>query len=495
MRALLLPPVRFVGAGAGEAGWITERGGQALTEAGVCLYDALIDTRLLLRLPAGCERVPVGKRRGAHSRSQDEICALIAEYARRGRRLVRLKGGDPGIFGRLSEELAVLDQMGFPHLVYPGLSALSLATTGTGLFLTKRGKSRGFRALTPKRSSGHESVPTAFPANEDLPAALFMSLSEAAAAREHFLKEGLPPDTDCAVVYDAGTAWEEIRRCPLNQLGRPPIPPGRVGLILLNPPEGMPYRRSGPLAGDRVLLTCSEELLDRARAGVEDAGGRALLLPLIRQELIEGSLPSPEEIAGYDWVILTSPTAIRLFLTSYRTAGGDYRQLPKIMVCGSSSAAVLAAHGLKPDLIPPHASDSQALAESAKAVIQPGQRILRLRSDAAGTKLTEALSALGAEIKDAVFYRTAADTSIGRCPPFEAVFFASSSAVRAYLELWGIDSLADKTILTIGRPTRQTLESLGLKGVLTADQSDARGSIAALAIEYFRRKVEQYGFS
>ena len=495
LRALLLPPVRFVGAGAGEAGWIAEYAGGALEQAEVCLHDALIDNRLLHRLPVDCQQIPVGKRFGEHSHSQDAICSLLVQYARQGKKVVRLKGGDPGIFGRLSEETASLDAMTIPHIVYPGISAMTLGTTGTGLLLTSRGLSRGFRVYTPDRSSFSHDSTSIFPDNKDIPAVLYMSLSELKSVREYFLKEGFSKDTNCAAVYAAGTSEEEIHHCSLDNLEHLPDPGGKTGLILVNLPINKPYHRSGPLCGDRILLTCSTELLDRARLGVENAGGRPVLLPLIQQEYMEGSLPSPKEITRYDWIVLTSPMAIRIFLTAYRESGGDYRCLPRIMVCGTSSARVLNSHGLIPDLIPDTGSDTNALAEAARSVILPEERILRLRSDAAGTGLGKKLSELCTEINDIEFYRTAGIPTDKPCPPFEAAFFASSSAAQIYQEYWGVDSLRNKPILALGQPVRQLLESMGLNNIIVAEQSDAEEAIQALAIEYFRQMVKENGIS
>lgn len=495
MRALLHPPVRFVGAGAGEGGWITEYAGSALEQAEVCLYDALIDKKLLHRLLVDCRQIPVGKRFGKHSHSQNAICALLVQYARQGKIVVRLKGGDPGIFGRLREETAALDAMSIPHIVYPGISAMTLGTTGTGLLLTSRGLSRGFRVCTPNRSSSSHDFTNIFPDNKDIPAVVYMSLSKSKSVREYFIKEGFSKDADCSVVYAAGTSEEEIHYCSLDNLDQLPDPGEKTGLILVNLPINKPYRRNGPLRGDRILLTCSTELLERARLGVENAGGRPVLLPLIQQVYMEGSLPSPEEITRYNWIVLTSPMAIRIFLTAYRESGGDYRCLPKIMVCGTSSARVLNSHGLIPDLIPVTGSDTDALAVAAQSVVLPEERILRLRSDVAGTGLGRKLSEFCTEIKDIEFYRTTGIHTDEPCPPFEAAFFASSSAVQIYREYWGVDSLKNKPVLALGQPVRQLLESMGLNNIIVAEQSNAEGAIQTLAIEYFRQMVKEDGIS
>ncbi|OQX29193.1 MAG: hypothetical protein B0D92_04965 [Spirochaeta sp. LUC14_002_19_P3] len=490
LRALLLPSVQFVGAGAGDAGWISENGTRALGEAEVCLFDALSDSALLKRLPENCECIFAGKRKGWAALEQEEICALLVEHARRGRRTVRLKGGDPGIFGRLKEETDTLDKLGIPYRVFPGLSALSLASSGTGLLLTSRNLSRGFRVLTPIR----DTVPALLPQDKDLPTAVFMGLSEAAAIKAHFLREGYAGSTPCAAVYEAGTFREEIHLCDLNGLDSLPPAEGRAGLILINPPAPLPYPAHAPLAGCRVLLTCSEALMPRARAGVEDGGGRAVPFPLIRPTLIPGSLPPPESLAAYEWLVLTSPCAIRLFFDAYKAAKGDIRRLPKIMVCGTASAAVLAEYGIRADLVPMDGTDARALARAAEAVLRPEQHVLRLRGEAAGEELTERLRQYAAT-EEVIFYETACEENLPEsCPPFDAAFFASGTAVRVFASRWNSGLLSNKIVLSLGRSANCELEKLGIRGT-RAGVMDARKAFKTLAIAYFQKKVETDGIS
>ena len=187
--------------------------------------------------------------------------------------------------------------------------------------------------------------------------------------------------------------------------------------------------------------------------------------------------------------------AIRIFLEEYRNSGGDYRHLPKIMVCGNSSARVLESYGLIPDLMPKKGFDTDALAAAAKSVIRREECILRLKSDAAGLKLSESLSQFCAKIDDITFYQTVEIPPDKPHPPFESVFFASSSAVQVYTKYWGVDSLKNKPILAMGQPVKDLLKSKGLTNIITANQSDAQKAIQALAIEYFRQMVEKDGIS
>ena len=174
VRNLFLKAVRFVGAGVGSMDYCTLAGIKAIQQAEVCLYDALMDPRLLDLLPSDAQRIDVGKRCGEHTLPQEETTRLIANYARRGRRVVRLKGGDPGILARLAEELEWLDRLEIPYQIVPGVSSLNAATTGTGMLLTRRGVSRGFTVITP-RGEGGKLAPIDAQARAGLPIVLFMA--------------------------------------------------------------------------------------------------------------------------------------------------------------------------------------------------------------------------------------------------------------------------------------------------------------------------------
>ena len=174
LRNHFVKSVRFVGAGVASASLCTLGGVEDIRAAEVCLYDDLMDDGLLNYLPEAALRIHVGKRCGAHSVRQPEISAMISAYARRGLRVVRLKGGDPGLFGRLAEEVEELERYSLPYLVRPGVSALSAATTGTGMLLTRRGVSRGFTVMTP-RAEGGGTADVALQARRNLPLAFFMS--------------------------------------------------------------------------------------------------------------------------------------------------------------------------------------------------------------------------------------------------------------------------------------------------------------------------------
>jgi uroporphyrinogen III methyltransferase / synthase len=480
LRSYFVKAVRFVGAGVGSADYCTIGGIKDLRQAEVCLYDILMDEALLNDLPHEAERVFVGKRCGEHSVKQNEITTLIANYARQGKRVVRLKGGDPGLFGRLAEEIEELDRLAIPYRVRAGVSALTVATTGTGMLLTRRGVSRGFTALTPRAAEGAVSG-VGRDVRDKMPLVLFMSLSVASDMAKQLLDEGWDPTTPVAIVYDAGSDNEEIYRSDLVTIQsqitnlKSKIDSEAPGLVIIGAAAGTGYRRdTGALAGQRVLVTCSEALLEKAALRITDFGGFPILRPLIK--LVPCAMQ--HDVASFDWIVLTSPSAVQLFMEQARK--GDLRKLPKIMTCGPGSAAALKTFGIAPDLMPPMDYSAEGLAALLKEHDFKGQHVLRLRSEKAGTLLADVLQEKGAIVKEAVLY-TNEWIRYEKLPVFDTVFFASASAVESFCGQFGSDKLKDKRIVAIGKPTETALEKVGCKAQVIGDEATVEGAITALA--------------
>jgi len=502
LRSLFVKAVTFVGAGAGDAGACTVAGVDALRRAEVCLYDSLMDPALLEALPAGAQRVDVGKRCGQHRMSQPEINALLPNLARKGYRVVRLKGGDPGLFGRLAEELEALERFQLPYRVIPGVSSLNAATTGTGMLLTRRGLSRGFCALTPRQQGGG-SGPVTGAERARLPVVYFMAAGLAGEVARQMIADGTPADCPAAMVFNAGRDDETIVRVELGaleaRLGSPAAAPGaetdaaddRPGLLLVGEVTRFGFRQdAGALQGRRILLTCSQDLQAKAADTVHDFGGRPVRRPLIRLTPNPAALECVRHLADYDWCVLTSPASVRCFVEVLDRVGTDTRQLPKFMTCGPGTARELRKYRFSPAAEPPADFGAHGLREMAGRLITSGTRVLRLRSDKAGGDLADALRQLGAVVEDCILYRNERLTYAAR-PEFDAVFFASGSAVEAFVDLWGREALQGKVILAIGQPTVAILEAQGLAADVVSPAATVEASVAALAELYVNKTLEE----
>ena len=443
MRAHFVKAVRFVSAGVGDAGLCTLQGRRDLEEADVVLADDLLGAGLVEgRFSTGeTPVVPVGKRCGAHSMQQAEITRLICDEARKGRRVVRLKGGDAGLFGRLAEETDALTALGIPFVVRPGVSALVAATTGTGLLLTRRGESRGFTAYTP-RSTGTET-----------PQVAFMATRMASEEARRLVREGWAKTTPCAFVFDAAGPREEVRTATLGTVRKilPAKEEDRPGLFIVGRAARGGWPRLGVLAGRRVLVTCSDAVQERAATAVEDLGGRPVRWPLIA---LHATRSFGDEVADYDAIVLTSPSAVRIFFANCTC---DLRRLGAFYTCGAGTDAELRRHGIASDVMPAADFSAAGFVAEIKKLDLHGTRVLRLRSAKAGTDVARALRRAGAKVDDVVLYANEACAPEGALPPFDDVFFASASAVESFLARYGAAALRGKGVLVMGGPTRAAL--------------------------------------
>ena len=487
IRSLFVKSVTFAAAGVGSGGTCTLDVIEALRRCDICLHDDLMGPDLLDAIPAGVELVHVGKRSGRHSVPQDDITKLIAGYARRGRRVVRLKGGDPGIFGRLAEEVDALDALAMPYRVLPGVSSLVAATTGTGMLLTRRGVSRGFAVMTPRTQGGGVGAIGAAERTK-LPIVFYMAVSVTKQIAQELASEGMPADTPAAMVFGAGGDQAYVVNGTLADIGDKVggVDTELPGTLIIGEATRYRYRTDcGPLLGKRILLTSSRSLRDKTAGLVADLGGVPVVRPLIRLVTTADALESVRRIAAYDWVVLTSPSAVRCFADLLRSTGTDLRSLPKLVTCGGGTSGELLAMGLRADVEPACDFGADGLMKAAGGLVKPGLRVLRLRSDKAGRDVAEALRKNGAKVDDCILYRNEPITYDSR-PDFDAVFFASASAVEAFDGLWGVASLKGRIVAAIGKPTLTALQTRSVAADVVPPEATVESSIEALATHFAR---------
>ena len=513
LRSLFVKSVTFAGAGVGTADLYTTASLKAIQNCDICLHDHLQDRKLLDELPQTAKCICVGKRSGQHSVSQKEITGLIADYARKGYKVVRLKAGDPCIFGRLAEETEELEQLRLPYTVIPGISSISAATAGTGMMLTRRNISHGFAAMTPRKAGGG-IAPVNNKARAELPIVFFMSINTAHEVVEELIKDGLSHKTPAAVVFGAYSDNEIVLRGNLENICekiQETKNPKNPGLLIIGEPAKYCFDKTlGAYAGRKILLTCSSALQDRAAGIVRDFGGIPIQRPLIKLTLnddVAASSP-PENVAAneykhspfckgglggfqfedYDWIVMTSPSSVRCFLELLKKAKVDLRKLPKIMVCGDGTKKELERSSVFADAAPEFDFGATGILKTAQKIFVPGQKILRLRSDKAGTTLADKFRKLDVIVDDRILYHNEIIT-YDNCPEFDAVFFASASAVEAFDNLWGSSILNNKTILTIGKPTKKLLEEKGITETLTGSEATVEASLFTLATEFVRQAL------
>jgi uroporphyrinogen III methyltransferase/synthase len=511
LRSLVVRPVSIVGAGAGHAGLCTADGLAALRTCDVCIHDALLDSALLDETPAGAERIDAGKRAGDRAHAQAETTAWILRHARRGRRVVRLKGGDPGIFGRLAEETEALETLGLPFRVIPGVSSLNAATTGTGMLLTRRSAAPGFCAITA-RAAGDRPADVSAAARSRLPVVFFMAGNSAAAVTEQLQRDGWNAATPAAAVFGAGTDDERIVSGTLENLdarmaearlagagsgagsetGGREAPPNPPALLICGDVAGYRFRNDcGALRGKRVLLTFSAALLAQAVQGIREYGGIPVVRPMVRLTPCLDECGWLRQLPRYDWAVLTSPSAVDCLVRMLRQAKVDLRGLPRVLVSGPGTAAQLEVSGLLADAQPTTNLGTEGLLQCARHRLRAGERVLRLRSDRAGAGLAEALRDLGLHVDDVVLYRNEPVCHAAGPPRFDMAVFGSGSEVESLLAQWNRETLAGKVVAAFPGSAGAALATAGVPVAVEASEPVLETCIRELALHEVRRALEE----
>jgi siroheme synthase len=276
IRTLFVSKVVMAGA-APRLGMCTLEAVEAMRQAEVCLHDTLFDPEILNQLPADAKIVNVGKRCGKHAVKQPEINRMLLDYAREGKRVLRLKAGDPGIFGRLCEETDTLSAYGLPFEVQAAVSSLSAATTATGLLLTRRCVHRGFTVMTPRCAGG--AIGELDPNSMDLPVVLFMATHILEESFAKLQKCGMSAETPASIIFDAGTPQQTVITGTVATLpGLVADLPSRTGLVYAGTGAGYELWPDFTALGGRrikILNAADVELAHR----VTDLGGQLERVP------------------------------------------------------------------------------------------------------------------------------------------------------------------------------------------------------------------------
>jgi uroporphyrinogen III methyltransferase/synthase len=411
--------VFLVGAGPGDPGLLTRRGEAVLSRADVVIYDHLACSRLLDLAPPGALKVRAGKSIGHCTLTQEEINHLLVEHARGGRTVVRLKGGDPLVFGRGAEEAIWLRAAGVPFEIVPGVTAGVGVTAYAGIPVTHRAIASAVAFVT-----GHgdpEADPTRSPldwaALARFPGTLvvYMGVTHLPAICRTLLRLGKPGETPAAIVESGTLPAQETEVATLATLARTAIEAGvrPPALLVVGPVvslrSDLAWYEALPLFGQRILITRPREEAGRAAAALEALGAEVVVAPTVEVRPITENQPldaAIERLADYDWLVFTSASGVRFFVQRLEERGRDLRVLGhlKLAAIGPATARALAQHHLRPDLVPDaYRSESLAAALTRHA---PGKRILLARADRGRTILREELER-SADVEQVAVYQNA----------------------------------------------------------------------------------------
>ena len=478
----------MVGAGPGDPGLITIRGRQLLERAQVVVYDYLASKKLLRFVQKDAKLVYVGKKGGGcHTHTQEEINQMLVDYALAGFTVVRLKGGDPFIFGRGGEEIEELVKSGVGFEVVPGVTSASAAATYAGIPITHRKYTASVAFVT-----GHED-PTKENSNiawDKLSTAVgtlvfYMGIKNISNIVEKLIRYGRDPQTPVAVIRWASTPQQQSVVGTLETIAevvqREGIRPPAVIVVgdVVRLRDTIDWFERKPLFGKKIMVTRTRGQASELVYSLEELGAECVEFATISLEPpdswaeIDAALA---DTASFDWLLFTSINAIEYFFQRLYELHKDARDLHgiKIAVVGTATADALKAYGLKADLLPDEFTGG-GLAKSLIAKGVEGKKILLPRALKASEVLPEALTAAGCEVVIAPVYQNVRPEGMESelreilQDKIDAITFTSSSTCSNFLYMLNAESkaeakeiLKDVKIASIGPITSQTVEANGL---------------------------------
>lgn len=497
--------VYLVGAGPGDTGLLTLKGRAALERADAVIYDFLANEDLLRYTPSGCEKICVGKRPGEKTLLQEEINELLVSKAIEGKVVVRLKGGDPFIFGRGGEEAQALARAGVPFEVVPGISSGYAAPAYAGIPLTHRELSSSVTFLTghedPSKSSN--SIDWARHAKGADTLVLFMGVRNLPEISAALIQAGRAPNTPAAVIRWGTRSGQQTVTGTLADIAARAEDVEAPAVIMVGDVVGLRDELNWferlPLFGKRIVTTRAREQSAALMETLEELGAEAVEIPAIEVRDPQSWQPMDRAIGRleeFDYLVFTSANGVKKFLGRLPACSRDVRDLKGLQIgaIGPGTASELTATGIRVDFMP---SDYRAegLIEYFKDVEIRGKRFLIPRAKVARDILPRTLKDRGAWVEVVEAYETLrpriapADMERLLTPTPDAITFTSSSTVTNFVKLIESENLRavlkEVAIASIGPITSEAVRKHGLKVSVEAVDSTVPGLVQALQ-EYFR---------
>jgi uroporphyrinogen III methyltransferase/synthase len=481
--------VHLVGAGPGDPGLLTVRAAELIARADVVLYDRLIPAAALDGARAGAELVYVGKQGGGPQMPQEEIHRLLLAHAGAGRDVVRLKGGDPFVFGRGGEEALVCLEAGIPFEVVPGVTAGVAAPAYAGIPVTHRELASGVAFVTGHEHPDKPETALDWPALAAFPGTLVFYMGVRALPRiaEQLVAGGRPADEPVAVVERGtlpgqrtllATLADVAERAAAERITAPAI-------TLVGPVAGLreqlAWLERRPLHGRTVAVTRARPQASALAARLRELGAEVVEAPAIRTRALEAALP---DVRSHDLVCVTSPNGAHALFVRLDAAGLDARALAgrTVAAIGPGTARALREHGVRADVVPERAV-AEGLVEALAGLAV--RRVLIVRGRGARDVLPEALRARGAAVDVLELYETVAEPldepTARAAAAADYVTFTSASTVRFFLAAAG--GLDGPRIASIGPATSAALREAGHAPDLEADPHTPDGLVAALVAD------------
>ena len=479
--------VYLVGAGPGDPELLTLKGKRILQQADSVLYDHLAPAPLLEFAPAGAERLYVGKKASERAFSQDEIIAMLIERAHRGLNVVRLKGGDPFIFGRGGEEAEALADAGISFEMVPGITTPLGIAAYTGVPLTHRGISTGVSFVT-----GHEVGAVNWDnIGKAETLVIFMGMFAFADIARELIARGRSPETPALVVRWATRADQEtiegtLATLPQLVADRGMKPPATIVIGDVVRLRGkLNWFENLPLFGRRIVNTRAKGQAEALTMRLKALGADVIEMPTIEIQPAADYAPLDRaiaDLASYDWLIFTSANGVRYFTERLDASKTDLRALrARICAIGPATKAAIEALHLKVDLMGKEYV-AEGLLEAFSAFDLAGKRVLLPRAAVARDLVPVELTRRGAQVDVVEAYRTiipSMPATFGRRKP-DCITFTSSSTVQNFVSGMGVAALEGVQVASIGPVTSNTARSLGVSVATEAREFTIDGLVAAV---------------
>lgn len=490
--------VYLVGAGPGDEKLITIKGMEKIQKADVIVYDQLANDRLLSYSSKTCETVYVGKKAGNHAVPQDEINQLLVDFAKEGKCVVRLKGGDPYVFGRGGEECQVLRENGVSFEVIPGITSAIGGLTYAGIPITHRECASSFHVITGHLKSTDLELDYASLAKVKGTLVFLMGVENLENICSKLIHYGKNPSTPAAIIHRATTTYQKVVVSSLQGLvaaaKEANIEPPSLIVIgdVVNFREQLSFFENKPLFGKKIVVTRSRAQASTLASKIEDLGGLAITCPTIKNEpaSLEKLSIMINRLPVYTHIIFTSVNAVDIFFSTLYKGGKDSRVLgkTKITSIGKATTESLLKYGVIPDFMP-SAYVGEAIVELLKGHLSENDYILLPRSENARDFLVTELSRI-CKVEEFNTYRTIAESDrndeideIVKKGEMDYVTFASSSTVDYFIEMLGENYkyiLEGVKLVSIGPITSNQIRSYGLTVDYEAKEYTMDGIIEAI---------------
>ncbi|MBX3742680.1 MAG: uroporphyrinogen-III C-methyltransferase [Akkermansiaceae bacterium] len=494
----------LVGAGPGDLGLVTLRAKELIESADVLVYDALSSPQLLRWTKAGCEKIYVGKRAKDHAVPQDQINGIIVEKTKEGKNVVRLKGGDPMIFGRGGEEAAELAAAGVAFEIVPGISSAIAGPAYAGIPVTHRDHNTQLTIFTGHEdpTKGYTSVDYAQLAKTPGTKVFLMGVARLREITSSFIEHGAAPETPIALTRWATTGSQSTIEGTLADIAdiaeAANFSSPAVAVIgdVVKERSKINWFEKRPLFGKKIVVTRTREQAGELSKSLADLGADVIELPTIRIEHPDDRLGFAEMVTHaheYDWLVFTSPNGVERFFDAFFATFEDARSLgnPRIAAIGAGTAAKIREYRFAVDLIPERFV-AEGLIEAFKKESVENLTMLWVKAAETRDVVGKGLEELGAIVDECIAYKTVPETEdpTGARARIEEegadlITFTSSSTVDHFFDLgiaWPDGCVAG----SIGPVTSDTLRKKDMKPAFEATPHDIPGLVAAI-VRYFRR--------